>query len=132
MVRITDREEDHPLWEKTKIHQTDSLFGFPIGKVKLTHHAKDQCSGQYCSIHNPSPHHMVTWHQLWRGDRGIMERICPHGIGHPDPDDVAHHERIKPDDDYYGVHGCDGCCAPPGTLVGGAPILSDENTGDQA
>lgn len=30
-----------------------------------------------------------------------MERICPHGVGHPDPDDT------NPDT----VHGCDGCCA---------------------
>ena len=34
-------------------------------------------------------------------DRRIMERICPHGVGHPDPDDVLNQDR---------VHGCDGCC----------------------
>ena len=29
------------------------------------------------------------------------ERVCPHGIGHPDPDRPHH---------GGGVHGCDGCC----------------------
>jgi hypothetical protein len=36
-----------------------------------------------------------------------MERICPHGVGHPDPDEYA----IASGGDA-GVHGCDGCCAP--------------------
>lgn len=31
-----------------------------------------------------------------------MERICPHGVGHPDPDCMY----AKRDT----VHGCDGCC----------------------
>ena len=39
----------------------------------------------------------------WREDRFIMERICEHGVGHPDPDD----KRVREGD---GVHGCDGCC----------------------
>jgi hypothetical protein len=34
-----------------------------------------------------------------------MERICDHGIGHPDPDDIRVRERWD-----EGVHGCDGCC----------------------
>jgi hypothetical protein len=65
-------------------------------------HPKTKCKGQNCCIHNPSDHHMRDWPQNWRGDRNLMERICPHGIGHPDPDDP------NPDK----VHGCDGCCDP--------------------
>ena len=53
-----------------------------------------------CPIHQPSAHHMAGWPQHWRDDRGIVERICPHGIGHPDPDDQTSDT----------VHGCDGCC----------------------
>lgn len=53
-----------------------------------------------CAIHTPTEHHMATWAQNWRDDRGITERICPHGIGHPDPDDQT----------IDTVHGCDGCC----------------------
>jgi hypothetical protein len=56
-----------------------------------------------CPIHGRTDHAMRAFPQHWRDDRGIMERICPHGIGHPDPDDSG--------DD--GVHGCDGCCRPP-------------------
>jgi hypothetical protein len=48
---------------------------------------------------------MRSFRQHWRGDRDMMERICTHGIGHPDPDDF----RIRMGFDS-GVHGCDGCC----------------------
>lgn len=34
-----------------------------------------------------------------------MERICKHGIGHPDPDDLKVQSSWA-----EGVHGCDGCC----------------------
>lgn len=66
-------------------------------------HPKTKCAGHHCCIHNPSDHHMKDWPQNWREDRGIMERICPHGIGHPDPDDPCKDK----------IHGCDGCCTPP-------------------
>ncbi len=66
----------------------------------LEAHDPETCEGNACCIHNPSDHHMVRWPQHWRSDRGIMERICPHGIGHPDPDDLTQDR----------VHGCDGCC----------------------
>jgi len=68
-------------------------------------HNKSQCRGEYCCIHNPSKHHMNDWPQHWRDDRGIMERICPHGIGHPDPDQIMANE-------HNWIHGCDGCCSP--------------------
>lgn len=58
-----------------------------------------------CPVHNPSQHPLARAPRYWRGDRGIMERICDHGVGHPDPDD----ERIILQEDS-GVHGCCGCC----------------------
>lgn len=70
-------------------------------------HQPDQCLGERCTIHNRSNHHMRDFRQYWRGDRGIMERICEHGVGHPDPDDYSVYNGV---DD--GVHGCDGCCEP--------------------
>ena len=73
------------------------------GQVLGGVHSSSLCEGQACAVHHPSDHHMVTWPQNWRGDRGLMERICPHGVGHPDPD------CLNPD----GVHGCDGCCRRP-------------------
>jgi len=66
---------------------------------KLYTHTIDRCAPNKCTIHNRSSHHMLEWPQNWREDRGIMELICPHGIGHTDPDETA-----------FGGHGCDGCC----------------------
>lgn len=65
-----------------------------------------------CALHAPSDHHMVTWPLHWRGDRLILERICEHGVGHPDPDDAAYRRRFTPGNGDS-VHGCDGCCATP-------------------
>ena len=53
---------------------------------------------------------MRDWPTQWRPDRQMMERICPHGVGHPDPDDVAYHDSIG--DTSFAVHSCDGCCDP--------------------
>lgn len=63
------------------------------------------CRGEFCTLHNRSDHSMRSFPQNWRADRGIMERICPHGVGHPDPDELTL--------DMYGrgIHGCDGCCS---------------------
>ena len=51
-------------------------------------HNKEDCSGN-CCIHNPSDHSMKHFPTHWRDDRGFTERICTHGVGHPDPDDLA-------------------------------------------
>jgi hypothetical protein len=74
------------------------------------------CEGEDCPIHHPSQHHMRDWPLNWRGDRQLAERICPHGIGHPDPDHMARVERFRGESwaTADGVHGCDGCCRPPG------------------
>ena len=60
---------------------------------------------------------MNTWTRTIRTDRhNLMERVCPHGIGHPDPDSLEWLGRIGVPDD--GVHVCDGCCQrTPGTGV---------------
>jgi len=78
------------------------------GGERMYAHAEDRCTPP-CPIHSPSEHSMRGFPLHWRGDRGIMERICPHGVGHPDPDTLAY---IDPDGSKMeGVHGCDGCCA---------------------
>lgn len=89
----------------SKIKKTHDIYITGTGQ-RLRVHKKSECSGQ-CPIHNPSDHHMKDWPTNWRGDKGIMERICPHGIGHPDPDDinVKKHKHLA-------IHGCDGCCNP--------------------
>jgi hypothetical protein len=73
--------------------------------VRLSTHDPAICAGEPCTIHNRSAHGMRAFPQYWRDDRRIMERICPHGIGHPDPDDFNIRTGHDP-----GVHGCDGCC----------------------
>jgi hypothetical protein len=81
--------------------------------VKLIlHNVHDSliCIGRPCPIHNRTEHHMSHWPIHWRGDRGILERLCEHGIGHPDPDQFQYWEETG--QEWQSVHGCDGCCAP--------------------
>jgi len=73
------------------------------GHVLVGVHKKGTCINERCTVHNKSGHSMRSFPQLWRTDRGVMERVCPHGVGHPDPDEVYRYI-----DDF--VHGCDGCC----------------------
>lgn len=98
-------------------------------------HALERCEGTFCPFHNPSDHHMKTWPLHVRYDRyGLTERVCSHGIGHPDPDSVAwlitlydngtlfdagileRPDEGKEDPDYevFTLHGCDGDCSPNG------------------
>jgi hypothetical protein len=76
-------------------------------------HQSDQCVGHHCVIHDPSDHCMRTWPLHWRYDRMIFERICPHGVGHPDPDSLFYEEQQDPAGEFVGSHGCDGCCRLP-------------------
>lgn len=90
-------------------HATDRFFGDGLGEVALSNvHPDTACADGPCVIHNPSDHHMRGWSLLFRADKGLMERLCAHGVGHPDPDDMAWHASQARD--WLGVHGCDGCC----------------------
>jgi hypothetical protein len=71
-----------------------------FGNIVFGVHEDDQCAGDYCTIHNNSEHRMRDFKQLWRDDMAIMERVCEHGVGHPDPDEI----KLRKE------HGCDGCC----------------------
>jgi hypothetical protein len=73
------------------------------------HPRNSSCDELNCAIHNPSAHHMDDLPTHLR-DRGLMERICEHGVGHPDPDSLAYFIRIDPSNSFLGTHGCDGCC----------------------
>jgi hypothetical protein len=85
----------------------------PGGQEILNVHDESDCEDQpACIIHRPTEHHMSDWPLHWRGDRGIFERICSHGVGHPDPDQFYYWEKrgLMPAE---AVHGCDSCCAKP-------------------
>lgn len=72
-------------------------------------HERAECAKQtYCVVHRPSFHTMTSWPLHWRDDRAIFERICEHGVGHPDPDQFDYWRYIGQQD--LSVHGCDGCC----------------------
>ena len=76
-------------------------------------HAPENCAGRPCTVHAPSNHHMRAFPTLFRFDRHLMERAYEHGVGHPDPDDLAWQLEVAPER-APGVHGCDGCCDPEG------------------
>lgn len=69
--------------------------------IVLICHDEGTCYGDVCSIHKRTDHIMREFPQHWRSDRGIMERTCTHGCGHPDPDD---YKVLR--DKYEGIHGC--------------------------
>ena len=76
------------------------------GQVVYTHSA-EHCEPP-CPLHYPSDHPLKDAPLRWREDRHIWERICPHGIGHNDPDSTAYNRKHGFND--RGDHGCDGCC----------------------
>ena len=61
-----------------------------------------------CAIHNPSRHHMRDWPLILRSS-SLLERQCPHGVGHPDPDCAAY-LNWRDKTDTWSIHGCDFCC----------------------
>lgn len=87
-------------------------YFLPSGQELVNVHDESLCEGRPCVIHNPSGHRMSGWPLHWRGDRGIFERICIHGVGHPDPDQFDYW--LERDGELYeAVHGCDFCCGDP-------------------
>lgn len=117
--------EDFDTFDLTFMEQTEPIFGSAVGQGVLRTHPRSQCVQRDlpCCIHAPSNHHMNTWPMKWRADTSVMERTCPHGTGHPDPDHMAFvlsltPEHVCPDEDlcgyphleWQGIHGCDGCC----------------------
>ena len=80
-------------------------------------HSARKCKGQVCCLHNRTQHSLRGFPQHWRADRQLMERTCPHGVGHPDPDHMSYLVRLFKSAKLgekrallEGIHGCDGCC----------------------
>lgn len=83
-------------------------YVLPDGTELLNVHDESMCSHRNCVIHNPVDHHMSDWPLVWRDDRGIFERLCEHGIGHPDPSQFDYW--TETDQMWQTVHGCCGDC----------------------
>lgn len=87
-----------------------------LRRIRLEHsretvraHTRKDCRTEVCPIHKRTEHSMRGFPQHWREDRPLMERICPHGGGHPDPDHLANLSLDQRE--FEAAHGCDGCCA---------------------
>ena len=99
MKRMYYNDIEHTAWDKD-------------GNKWRNVHPKSSCEGTNCCIHNPSKHKMVKWPRHLR-ETGLVERICKHGIGHPDPDSARwlnENDTVIGRRGSWGVHGCDGCC----------------------
>lgn len=80
--------------------------------VELMAHPASSCAGQWaCPLHNRSVHPMRAMTQMWREDRGLIERVCEHGCAHPDPDQYEFWlvTMGKKKADAEMSHSCDGC-----------------------
>lgn len=85
------------------------------GQLITNVHSPTLCEGRGCPVHHPSDHRMKGWPTNFR-EGGMFdikpphtERVCEHGIGHPDPDDIVFWANQGED---ISIHGCDGCCFP--------------------
>lgn len=91
---------------------TKTFFDF-MGRQLVNIHDPQRCAGQACVFHNPSEHKMRDWPICLRLTL-LVERMCEHGVGHPDPDSSAWMDRaMGHEPGTWGTHGCDGCCADP-------------------
>ena len=67
----------------------------PSGEGTLVYnaHPAGACAGGGCALHGPSDHWARDMPMRWRWNAelrtGFMERDCPHGVFHDDPDDLA-------------------------------------------
>lgn len=86
----------------------------PNGQKLVNVHSLSMCE-EPCPIHAPSRRAEEMGELLWRDDRRMFERVCRHGVGHPDPDWLGFVERTEGAERARteSVHGCDGCCSRP-------------------
>lgn len=92
------------------VNVAEGLMGIQVGKRVLVTHPAEKCAGEFCCLHNPSDHPLKDRPLNWRGDKRQMERLCEHGIGHPDKDSIDFAIRAGHYESWMSVHGCDGCC----------------------
>lgn len=80
-----------------ELHATYILPG--SGEIISGVHARADCIGRNCCIHDPSDHAMRDWAMVFR--HGRMYRRSPiTGRRYLDPDDIAYHRMVDGWDDY--------------------------------
>jgi hypothetical protein len=92
----------------------DVIF-LPDGTLLQTHPER-VCVGGHCCIHNPSGHPLRDAPQFWVAWSRSINRLCTHGVMHPDYDDFAFRIRVGTSSALLaliGAHNCDGCCHWP-------------------
>lgn len=112
LARLLNKITTFLLDDAEKVKDKDETHYFSLEHnedvVLYQVHHETNCQGEPCAIHNRTNHSLRDWPQNWRDDRGIIERVCPHGIGHPDPDQYEYWMRTN--QPWQVIHGCDGCC----------------------
>ena len=80
-----------------------------VGELRNVHSPLACIGPRGCAIHNdPTNHALKDAPLFWREDRGILERICEHNVGHPDLDSALYLTSIG--QGIENSHTCDGCC----------------------
>lgn len=77
------------------------------------HDRVEDCTTHGCVIHCPTatdPANAGGWPYVWRLNKHGFERTCPHGVDHPDADELRWRARTGRDAATAAVHRCDGCC----------------------
>lgn len=75
-----------------------------------------------CSVHHPSNHPLKEAPAIWLADANTLYRVCPHGVEHPDPDDMEFKSStmqflLVAAISSTHISRCDGCCHPHLTVV---------------
>lgn len=110
---MTRRSLSRPIMVATRkeARAEGGLVPFEFSNAHALVHNPNVCRGTKCTLHNPSEHKMNGWPMVLR-ETGLIERPCPHAIGHPDPDSARWLDNLYGEGSAgtWGVHGCDGCC----------------------
>lgn len=90
---------DHELWRRADSY-VRNLTPETVktlesrGKVQLSDdltivnvHDPAACAEQFCAIHRPSNHPLCKSPRTFT--TGLVQRVCRHGVKHPDPDSIA-------------------------------------------
>lgn len=87
------------------------------GTFVVNVHSAGQCAGKGCAFHGPSDHWARDMPLTWVHDKGgKVQRICPHGARHDDPDDWAFRRKMGENPSRYAKCDC-GCACTCETYV---------------